>query len=164
MAELGKADEGVDQIREAIGGLSAGPGEFWSTYFLAQLAEACGRADRVGEGLRAIAKALQFIKQTGERWWEAEILRLQGELLLKQNDSNAAQAQSCFEQAIQVAREQGAKSLELRAVMSLSRLWQSQRKERRACEQLVEIYTGFTEGLDTPDLTEAKALLDKLSN
>jgi hypothetical protein len=75
MAELGKADEGVDQIREAIGSLSAGPGEFWSTYFLAQLSEACGRADRVGEGLGAIAEALEFIQQSGERWWEAEIVR-----------------------------------------------------------------------------------------
>jgi class 3 adenylate cyclase/tetratricopeptide (TPR) repeat protein len=87
MAELGKADEGAGQIREAIGSLSAGPGQFWCTYFLAQLAEACGKADRAGEGLRAIAEALEFIQQNGERWWEAEILRLQGELLLRQNDS-----------------------------------------------------------------------------
>jgi predicted ATPase/class 3 adenylate cyclase len=162
MAELGKADEGVRQIREAISDVSAGPGEFWSTYFLAQLAEACGKADRVGEALRAIAEALEFIQQNGERWWEAEILRLQGELLLRQNGSNVANAQSCFERAIRVAREQGARSLELRAVVSLIRLWQSQGNEQRAHSQLAELYSWFTEGFDTPDLKDAKTLLDEL--
>jgi class 3 adenylate cyclase/predicted ATPase len=164
VAQLGKTDEGVDQIREAIGGLSAGPGKIWRTYFLAQLAEACGRADRISEGLAVIAEALEFIQQSGERWWEAEILRLQGELLLKQNDSNAAEAQSCFEQAIQVARKQGAKSLELRTLMSLSRLWQRLGKTRQAQAQLAEIYSWFTEGFDTPDLKDAKALLEQLGD
>jgi predicted ATPase len=107
---------------------------------------------------------LEFIQQNSERWWEVEILRLQGELLLKRNDSNAADAQSCFEQAIRVAREQGAKSLELRAVMSLIRLWQSQGKAQQADSQLAELYSWFSEGFDTADLKEAKTLLDELSN
>ena len=164
LAELGKADEGVREIREAMSALAAGPGEFWSTYFLAQLAEACGKGDRIGEGLAAIAEALEFIQQKGERWWEAEILRLGGELLLKQDDSDAVDAQRCFEQAIQVARKQGAKSLELRAVMSLHRLWDSRGRTRQGHLQLAEIYSRFTEGFDTPDLKDAKALLDELGN
>ena len=163
-AELGSTEEGVGQIREAIAALSAGPGELWRTYHLAQLAEACGKADRIAEGLAAIAEALDLVQQNGERWWEAEILRLQGELLLGQNNSGVVEAESCFEHAIQVALEQGAKSLELRAVMSLSRLWQSQGKEQQAHPFLAQIYGQFTEGFDTADLKDAKALLDELGN
>jgi predicted ATPase len=163
LAELGKAVEGVRQIREAIAGLPAGPGEMWSTYFLAQLAEACRQANRLGEGLGAIAEALAFIQQNGERWWEAEIFRLRGELLLKQNESKAAEAQNCFEEAIQIAREQGAKSLELRAAVSLARLLRDTNRRDEAYALLVEIYNWFTEGFDTADLKDAKALLDELS-
>jgi predicted ATPase len=163
LAELAKADDRVRQIREAIGGLSAGPGELWRSYFLAQLAEACEKADCVSEGLAAIAEALEFIQQNGERWWEAEIFRLRGELLLKQNESNATEAQNCFEQAIRVAREQGAKSLELRAVVSLGDLWQRRGMTQQAYALLPEIYNWFTEGFDTADLKKAKALLDELS-
>jgi predicted ATPase len=162
LAELARADEGLGLAREAIAALSAGPGDFWRTYFLAQLAEACGKADRIGEGLEAIAEALDLIQQNGERWWEAEIVRLRGELLLKQNDSNAAEAQSCFERAIQIA-QQGAKSLELRAALSLARLLASQGEGDKARPMLAEIYNWFTEGFDTADLKDAKALLDELS-
>jgi adenylate cyclase len=162
-AELGRAEEGVGQIREAIAALSAGPGEFWRTYHLAQLAEAYGKADRIGEGLATIAEALDFIQQNGERWWEAEIVRLRGELLLRQSDSNAAEAQSCFERATEIAHKQEARSLKLRAAMSLSRLLVSQDKREHARAMLAEIYGWFTEGFDTADLKDARALLDELA-
>jgi predicted ATPase len=99
----------------------------------------------------------------GERCWEAEIHRLRGELLLRQNDSNLVPAKSCFERAIQIASRQGAKSLQLRTTMSLGRLLASQGYREGARSMLGEIYNWFTEGFDTADLKEAKALLDELS-
>jgi class 3 adenylate cyclase/predicted ATPase len=163
LAEIGSAEEGVGQIREAIAAMSAGPGEMWRTYDLAQLAEACAKADRIGEGLATIAEALDLIHQNGERWWEAEIVRLRGELLLRQGDSKAAEAQSCFERAMQIAHKQEARSLELRATTSRARLLATQGKRDEARAMLAEIYNWFTEGFDTADLRDAKALLDELS-
>jgi predicted ATPase len=98
----------------------------------------------------------------GERRWEAELHRLKGELLQRQDIPDMAQAEACFQQALDVARRQQAKSWELRAAMSLSRLWQQQGKRAEACELLAPIYGWFTEGFDTADLQEAKALLDEL--
>ena len=99
----------------------------------------------------------------GLRRWEAELHRLKGKLLLQQRIPDEAQAETCFHQAIDIARQQQAKSLELRAAMSLARLWQQQGKQAEAYELLVPIYGWFTEGFDTTDLREAKALLDELS-
>src|SRR5262245_41893842 len=96
-----------------------------------------------------------------ERWWEAEIHRLRGELLLMDGQPEAA-VETCFHQAVEIARRQQAKSLELRAVMSLARLWQRQSKLAEARQVLAEIYDWFTEGFDTPDLKEARTLLDEL--
>jgi predicted ATPase len=142
---------------------------------LALLAEAYGHAGQGDEGLRAVAEALAVVHTTGERWWEWELHRLQGELLLIQGtdrgDSPAgrtepsliAEAESCFQRALDVARRQQARSFELRAAMSLSRLWQRQGKRAEACELLTDIYGWFTEGFDTADLQAAKALLEELS-
>jgi predicted ATPase len=104
-----------------------------------------------------------LVDHTGERYWEAEIYRLKGELLLQQAAPDAPQAEACFQQALAIARRQQAKSWELRTAMSLARLWQQQGKRAAARQPLAEIYGWFTEGFDTPDLQEAKALLDALA-
>ena len=110
-----------------------------------------------------LAEALDSVDTTEECWWEAELYRLKGELLLALSADNAAAAETCFHQALVIARRQQAKSLELRAAMSLSRLWQQQGKRAEAYQLLAETYGWFTEGFDTADLQEAKALLAELS-
>jgi predicted ATPase len=163
LAHLGQAEQGVAQIREGLAMASATSGEIWRTYNLAQLAEACGKAGRIDEGLEVIVEALEVVQEKGERWWEAEIVRLRGELLLMRNPSGLAEAQSSFERSIEMARGQGAKSLELRATTSLARLLANQGRRDEARTMLTEIYNWFTEGLDTADLREAEALLGELT-
>jgi predicted ATPase len=102
------------------------------------------------------------VEEKGERWWEAEILRLRGELLLKRNPSGLVEAQPSLERAIEIARKQGAKSSELRAAISLARLLRETDRREEARQIITEIYGWFTEGFDTPDLKEAKALLEEL--
>jgi predicted ATPase len=127
------------------------------------LADACGKDGQAGEGLSLLAEALAIVRRTGERWWEAELYRLQGELLLALSWENHVEAEACFQQALAVARQQQAKSWELRAAMSLSRLWQQQGKRAAARDLLAPIYGWFTEGFNTADLQEAKALLEALA-
>jgi len=103
------------------------------------------------------------VEQHEERWWEAEIYRLRGVVLLRPLGTPPAEAETWLQRALDVARRQEAKSLELRAAMSLSRLWQSQDKRQEACDLLASVYGWFTEGFDTADLREAKALLEELS-
>lgn len=110
-----------------------------------------------------MAEALALVEKSGERSSEAELYRLTGDLLLRQAGPAAQQAETCFRQATEVARHQRAKFLELRAAMSLSRLWQKQGKRDEARRMLAEIYGWFTEGFDTRDLQEARALLEELS-
>ena len=114
---------------------------------------------------RRASEALTTVHHTGERWWEAELYRLKGELSLCMSDPSGAlsAAEECFRQALDIARRQQAKSLELRAAMSLSRLWKRQGKRAAAHELLAPIYGWFTEGFDTADLQEAKALLEELA-
>jgi predicted ATPase len=133
------------------------------TFLLIKLAEAYGKAGQAGEGLTALAEALALVNKTGERYFEAELHRLKGELLLQQDAGSGDEAETCFRQALDVVRCQQAKSLELRAVMSLSRLWQRQGKRNEARQLLAEIYGWFTEGFDTADLQEAKAVLEELA-
>jgi predicted ATPase len=137
--------------------------EVWQPYYLALLAEAEKKIGRAEEGLRVLVEALNVMKKNGERCWAAEIHRLQGEFLLRQTVSGAPQPEACFRQALDIARRQQAKSPELRAVMSLARLWQRQGQRAGAYELLAPIYGWFTEGFDTADLREAKALLDELA-
>jgi predicted ATPase len=113
--------------------------------------------------LEVLAEALAVMDATGLRFYAAELYRLKGTLLLQQAAPDAAQAAACFQQALAMARRQQAKSWELRAAMSLSRLWQQQGKRDEARELLAPVYGWFTEGFDTADLQEAKALLDELS-
>ena len=129
---------------------------------LAQLAEAYGQSGQVEEGLSLLAEALAVGDQTGARFWEAEVQRLTEELLLRQAVPDEEQAATCFQQALDVARRQQAKSLELRAATSRARLWQRQGKRTEARELLAEVYGWFTEGFDTADLQEAKVLLEEL--
>ena len=144
--------------------------------FLAEGYRAVGQPE---DGLQSVAEALALVDQTGERWYEAELYRLKGELLLsndergRMNDewgagevgslSQTVEAEACFHKALEVSRHQKAKSLELRAATSLAYLWQQQSKTEDARQLLAEIYGWFTEGFDTADLRDAKALLDQLS-
>ena len=130
-------------------------------YYLALLAEAYGKAGQTKEGLDVLAEALAVVAKTGEGWWEAELHRLTGELLLKQVLPDAPQAEGCFRRALAIARRQQAKSLELRAAMSLARLWQSQNKRQEAYDLLAPVSNWFTEGFDTADLKDAKGLLEE---
>jgi predicted ATPase len=125
------------------------------------LGEAYGRIGQVEEGLCLLAEALAVVDK--DPWYEAEIHRIQGELLLQPPVPDASQAETCFHRALAVARRQQAKSWELRAALCLSRLWQQQGKRAEARQLLAEVYSWFTEGFDTPDLQEARALLDALA-
>jgi predicted ATPase len=103
------------------------------------------------------------VETTNERWWEAEVHRVAGEIALKSLEPDTARAEACFNQALAVARQQQAKSWELRAAMSLARLWRDQGKVQQARELLAPVYGWFTEGFDTRDLKEAKVLLEELA-
>ena len=131
-------------------------------YWLLQLAEAQEMAGHIGEGLQAASQALGLADHSGERYYEAELYRLQGALLLHQSPDASPEAESCFHQALSIARHQHAKSLELRAATSLARLWQQQGKRQDAYDLLAPVYGWFTEGFDTADLQDAKALLEAL--
>jgi predicted ATPase len=163
MAEQGQREEGVAQMREGVVAWGAMGVELYRDYQLVQLAEAYGQVGEAGEGLCVLGEALAVVHNTGGRFYEAELYRLKGELLLQQAVPDAPQAEACFQQAHAVALRQQAKSLELRAAVSLSRLWQQHGKRAEARELLAPIYNWFTEGLDTADLQEAKALLAALS-
>jgi predicted ATPase len=163
LAAQGQWAEGIAQIREGLAAWRAiGARMPWS-WFLALLAEACGRVGQVEEGLRALDEALEAIQTTEERVYEAEVYRLKGVLLLQQSAAPQGEAEERLQQALAVARRQQAKSLELWAAMSLSRLWQRQGKRAEARDLLAPIYSWFTEGLDTADLQEAKMFLDQLT-
>jgi predicted ATPase len=131
-------------------------------YFLALLAEAYRIPGAPEAGLTALAEALTLAETTGERWYEAEIHRLKGELLLQQNADHQTEAEACFHHALEIARNQQARSFELRTATSLARLWQQHGKRQEAYELLAPVYNWFTEGFDTADLQDAKALLDAL--
>ena len=132
-------------------------------YFLALLAEAHGTLGKPEAGLTVLAEALTLVDNNGERWYEAELHRLKGALLLQQSSDNQAEAETCFQHAIDIAQNQHAKSFELRTTTSLARLWQQQGKRQEAHDLLAPVYGWFTEGFDTADLKDAKALLDELA-
>ena len=127
------------------------------------LAEAYGKVGPAEEGLRVLAEALAAVDKSGGRFWEAELSRLKGELLLMRPVCDEPEAEACFRQAFDIAHRQQATSLELRAAMSLSRLWQQQGKREEARQLLAPTFAWFTEGFDTADLQEAKTLLEELS-
>ena len=163
LAAQGQADRGIAQMHQGLAASQAAGIELGRAPVLAQLAEVYGHIGQTEAGLRLLAEALAVMDRTGERWWEAEVYRLKGEILLQQAVADKHLAETCFRQALEVARCQEAKSLELRVATSLCRLWQRQGKRAAAHDILAPIYGWFTEGFDTADLKEARTLLEELA-
>jgi predicted ATPase len=163
LAIQGQCEAGIAQMHQGLAAVRATGQTLTQPLCLVLLAEAVGHTDQVEEALRRLGEALAAFEASGRGDMLAEAHRLQGELLLRQAGSDSAQAKACFQQALAIARRQQAKSLELRAAMSLGRLWQQQGKCAEAHALLAPIYGWFTEGFNTADLREAKALLEELS-
>jgi adenylate cyclase len=162
LTKLGQVEEGMAQLREAVAAKRSTGARCRLSGVLGALAEARAKAGQPEEGLATLAEALAWVEKTDERCFEAELYRVQAELLLMQGED--AEAEASLQQAIEVAQRQSAKSWELRATTSLARLWHQQGRMDEARQTLAEIYGWFTEGFDTPDLQEAKALLEELSS
>jgi len=168
LTQRGQVAEGIAEMRSGLEAYRLTGAVVLRTGFLGLLAEACGNAGNAEEGLSMLAEAQELADQSQERWWQAELYRLKGELMLKRagalssGQGDTDEAERCFGQALDVAKAQKAKSLELRAAMSLSRLRLPQSKRAEARRVLEESYGFFTEGFDTPDLLDAKALLTQL--
>jgi predicted ATPase len=163
LAHQGQAKEGIAQLTQGLSTLRAMGVEINRSYFLALLAEAHRTMSQPDTGLTILAEALTLMDTTGEHWYEPELYRLKGELLLAQPPDNHTEAETCFQHAISIAQNQSAKSWELRTSTSLARLWRQQGKRQEAHDLLAPIYHWFTEGFDTADLKDAKALLDELA-
>ncbi|MBF6992512.1 adenylate/guanylate cyclase domain-containing protein [Cupriavidus sp. IK-TO18] len=168
ITQQGCAAEGIDKIQQGLSAYRAIGAGLWQTHFLALLAEAYGEVDDPEAGLHSLAEAHAAVDRTHERLYEAELYRIKGKLILMsakyaaERGLNAVAAEEDFQRALSIARDQGARSLELRAAMALSRLWNAQGKRADARQLLAEIYDSFNEGFDTADLKEAKALLKDL--
>jgi predicted ATPase len=152
----------LTQVRQGIAAWRATGGALGVPYFCTVLADVAAHLGHTEDAFQALAEAHTLVEQQEERWWEAEVYRLRGVLLLKQPETPPEEAETWLRRALDVARRQEAKSLELRAAMSLARLWQSQGKRAEAHELLAPIYGWFTEGFDTADLQEARGLLEAL--
>jgi predicted ATPase len=158
----GKASEAVNIITSGITAWRSTGATMLVPFFLSDLACAHGQLGKFDDAWRCISEAMAAVEATREKLWEAEVHRVAGEIALKSPEPDAARAQTYFQRALAVARQQQAKSWELRAVMSLARLWRSQGKGQQARELLAPVYSWFTEGFDTRDLKEAKVLLEEL--
>jgi predicted ATPase len=165
LAEQGEPARGIAMLRQGLTDWTATGAETHRTYFLGLLAEALGRGGQIEDGLAVLGEALAVMHGTGTIFHGAELHRLQGEFLLRQaaDEATCRMAEGCFRRALTIARRQQAKSLELRAAMSLTRLYQEQDRQAEARPLLAECYGWFTEGFDTPDLREAAALLRQIS-
>jgi predicted ATPase len=162
MAQDGRADEGIELILRGMDTCRVAGSTLEFPHCWASLADAYRAAGRVDEALGAVAEGLAQARQTSARFNEAELCRLEGELLVMRGGASARDAEGCFREALQIARRQSAKSLELRAATSLGRLLQRDGKPADARRLLAETYAWFTEGFDTADLRRARALLDEL--
>jgi predicted ATPase len=158
----GRAGEGIKQISQGLERYRATGAGFQLPHLLTPLIEAYKKIEQPEEGLTTLAEAQALVEKTGERYYEAELQRLKGELVLAQSPDDPAKAETCFHNALEIARRQHAKSLELRTAMSLARLWQRQGKEGEACQLLNDVFAWFTEGFDTADLRDARTLLNEL--
>ena len=163
MAEQGQGAEGIAKIRQGADAMQAAGAPLPRTAFLTLLAEVYWHTGQTEEGLGVLTEALTLVNKQGVHAWEAELLRLKGELTLTLSIEHQPEAAACFQQALDVARHQQAKSLELRVAMSLSRLWQQQGKRDGAHDLLASVYNWITEGFDTADLKDAKALLEEIA-
>jgi predicted ATPase len=163
LAFSGKAAEAIQTIIAGVTAWRSLGATLNVPLYLAYLAKAHGEVDQMGDARRCIGEATTVIETSGETWCEAEVHRIGGEIALMPRDHDEAKAEEFFEHALGVARSQQAKSWELRAATSLARLWRDQGKVQQAYELLAPVYGWFTEGFDTRDLKEAKALLGELT-
>ena len=159
----GQPEKGIAQMQKGLYDMRAAGAALDLSYVLALIAEAYGKSGQTELGLSVLNEALDQVEQIDERFYEAELYRLRGQLLLQLSPDNHTEAETCFQKALDVARSQQAKSWELRAATSLARLWQSQDKRQEAYDLLAPVYNWFQEGHDTADLIDAKALIDELS-
>ena len=164
LAATGRASEAVQIITSGISAMRSTGGTVFVPLHLAYLARAQAELGHFNDAWRRIGEAIEAIEATKERWCEAEVNRVAGELALLSPESDAQKAEAYFERALAVARGQQAKSWELRAAMSMARLWRDQGKRQQARDLIAPVYDWFTEGFDTLDLKGAKALLDALSS
>jgi len=162
LAMQGQGEAGMAQVRQGLAAWRATGAVLIVSYLCTLLAEVSDHLGHSEDGIQALAEAHTVVEEHEERWWEAEVHRLRGVLLLRQRRTPQTEAEACFQRALNVAHHQQAKSLELRAAMSLARLWQQQGKRAEAHTLLAPVYGWFTEGFDTADLQEAKALLEDL--
>jgi class 3 adenylate cyclase/predicted ATPase len=163
LVELGQGDKGLAQLRAGLAAYRGTGAELESSHWLGLLVDACLDTGQTEEGLRTIAEALGHVAQTGVVYYEAELHRLDGELRLRSDAPDEQRAEMSFHRAIEIARQQQAKAWELRATTSLARLWGEQGRRREGRDLLAAIYGSFTEGFNTADLKQAKALLDELT-
>ncbi len=161
-AELGDGTAAIAQIRHGLTAYGSTGAQLFAPYFLSLLARACSKIGQPHEGLRVIGEAVERARTTGERVWEAELLRLEGELRLAASPDDVAEASDCFRRAIEIARRQAARSWELRAALSLARLLVADGRRDEARRTVAGVYDWFTEGFDTADLQDAKAFLEAL--
>ncbi len=164
LAQTGKAADAIQVINAEIAGLRAIGASTWGTAWLSHLAFAYAALGKPDDAWRCIGDAMTAVERNKEGWYEAEINRIAGEIALKSPNRDAAKAEAYFERALAVARQQQAKSWELRAAVSLAHLWRDQGKVQQARDLLAPVYGWFTEGFDTRDLKDAKALLVELAN
>ena len=163
MAEGGAAETGIAELRQGLAANEAMGIQLHTPSFLGLLAGLYIGIGNSGEALRLLDEALARVDRLEERWFEADLHRLKGEALLALSPERAAEAEACYHQALAVARDQGARLWELRAATSLARLWRDQGRRAEARDLLAPVYGWFTEGFDTADLKDAKALLDELA-
>ena len=163
MSERGRIEEGIEEERQSLVAFKSTGSMLVGPYFFSLQAETYRKGGQIEEGITVLTNTIKMLDKYRERWWEAELHRLKGELLLVVSSNNDLHAEACFNKAFEVACHQGAKSLELRAAMSLGRLWQKNGKKENAQKMMAEVYAWFTEGFDTPDLKEARRLLDELA-
>jgi len=161
MVDRGEAKAGIARIEEGLATFQTTGARLQSSWWLGLRAEAYGKLGQREEGLTVLAEALRAVDDTGEHFYEAELQRLRGEFLLQLSSDNQREAETCFRQAMPIAQNQQAKAWELRTATSLARLWQQQGKIPEARDLLAPVYTWFTEGFDTADVQDAKALLDE---
>jgi class 3 adenylate cyclase/predicted ATPase len=162
LSEQSQDGEGIALVREGVALLDATGAKIWRPFQLSLLADAQAKAGQLSEAQEGLGEALRIAHQNAEHYWEAELHRMRGELYRAQSVDHWADSETCFHEALNVARGQNAKSLELRAALSLARLWRDQERRREAHDLLAPIYDWFTEGFDTADLVEAKAVLVEL--
>jgi len=163
LAPTGKASDAVHMITSGVTALRLTGARMWMPLYLPNLARAHAELDQFHDAWRCIGEAMTAVESTRERWCESEVHRIAGEIALMSPEPDAAKAGAYFERALAVARQQRAKSWELRAAISMARLWRDQGKPQQARELLAPVYGWFTEGFDTLDLRQAKALLAELT-